>query len=117
MFYAIQAQENRFGGLHGIQEKGIFECDTLDEAEAIAADMCYDVVERYERYIIADEGDEDVEDYILEYLENDGYDYYICALDKITDDEVRNRFSEIMQIFENENREEFEKFTTEELWF
>ena len=50
--YAIIAYENFFGGLHGIKDTIVVECEDYSEACEIGADMSYNLIEEYR---IADE--------------------------------------------------------------
>ena len=47
MRVAIKAYENTYGGLHGMEEKAVITVDSVEEAEDIAMEMSYNVMDSY----------------------------------------------------------------------
>lgn len=45
--YAIYAYEQTFGGLHGMSEVAVITAESREEAEEIAEDMSYEVIDCY----------------------------------------------------------------------
>lgn len=47
MLYVIYAAENIYGGLHGMYDYSIFDCDSLDEAREIGYENSLEVINSY----------------------------------------------------------------------
>lgn len=108
MLYAIYAYEGIYGGLHGINDSTIKECNSLEEAEKIGRQLSLDVMEEYdimnelyEDY--KEEGTEDQHEEIEELMEeNVDYEIYLIG-------NTNNKsFKELLEEFIN-NKEEFVK--------
>ena len=64
--YLIWAAENKYGGLHGIYNVDVLECDSLQWADEMGRDMSYEVMTGYSNI------EEDLEDEVMEIAERDG---------------------------------------------
>lgn len=64
--YLIWAAENKYGGLHGIYNVDVLECDSPQWADEMGRDMSYEVMTGYSNI------EEDLEDEVMEIAERDG---------------------------------------------
>lgn len=59
MRVAIYAYENIYGGLHGINSGGVFDVDSMEEAEGIGREYSYDIFDSYSSFFEELPEDED----------------------------------------------------------
>ena len=64
--YLIWAAENKYGGLHGVYNVDVLECDSSEWADEMGRDMSYEVMTGYSNI------EEDLEDEVMEIAERDG---------------------------------------------
>lgn len=112
MLVAIQAIENEYGGLHGIEDLCIIEVSDIRAAECVAADMSRelmqnycDILENFEEEASAaglEEGTEEYNEYVEECI-NDNISYQIW--------EVVDVYADISTMDDDfyNNKEEFVK--------
>lgn len=98
MLYLINAYDSMYGGLHGMNDIAIVDCDTLAEVEEIAAQMSRDVIESYECIygdfeddVDNEVGDRDNDEWVKLYDERveQDIDFYICVIEDAHGKSVR----------------------------
>lgn len=86
MLYAISAYECLYGGLHGMRNDFIVECDSEKEAEQIAAQASRDVMESYNEIILSledeakDRSNTDELDEFFEWLVEKNIDFELYPI-------------------------------------
>lgn len=113
MLYAIHAYENIYQGLHGIESFEVIEVDNKEEAESIAEEMSYEVMDDYgniEEEFKADaefngyeEGTDEWYDFIEECRADDlAWDIYPITIETDKDvEELTNEFYQNSESFIN----------------
>lgn len=88
--YLIYAYDNQYEGLHGIENWGVYECGSYDEACEIGHELSYDLITSYG--FIEQEFEEKVQERLLEEgLTEDHLDYdnlYDNWMDALIEEDV-----------------------------
>ena len=72
-FYAIRAYDQIFDGLHGMEDQNIIEADNYEEAEDVATEMSYEVMDSYSEIQIHFENSAEDEGFEKDTEEWDNY--------------------------------------------
>ena len=88
--YLIYACDNQYEGLHGVEDWGVYECESYDEACEIGHELSYDLITSYE--FIEQKFEEKVQEQLLEEgLTEDHLDYdnlYDDWMDALIEEDV-----------------------------
>lgn len=85
MLFAIHAFEQRYGGMHGVEDYEVIEADSCKEAEEYAREMSIDVISRYVYDELEKEAEEDF-DWYNNGDEYDKFDFDDCVFSHMEED-------------------------------